>query len=309
VSVPRISVFARLANGDMGPIRFIGGQATKLSRTMHGIAYDAVHDEIIVPVALAGAILVFRGGASGDEPPIQVIQGPHTQLDRPHTVAVDPLHGEIMVGDRSGRGVLVFPLRANGDVAPIRTISGDKTGLVDITGVGVDPIHNLIVVSSSSEIEGGKTGLFIFNRMANGNVTPKAVIAGPKTGIIRPWQLAIDSAQGKIFAALVNNLYFAPYTLAKPRTGLNPNVQIPMGWAENNGGPGFIGVWKITDNGDVPPRAVIKGMATYLVHPAGVAIDPSEGEVFATDSVRNGLFTFRVPQFFKPFTQILDAPH
>ena len=293
----------------MGPVRVIGGQATKLSRTMHGIAYDAVHDEIVVPVALAGAILVFRGGASGDEPPIQVIQGPHTQLNRPHTVAVDSQHEEIMVGDRSGRGILVFPLEGNGDVAPIRTITGDKTGLVDITGVAVDPIHNLIVVSSSSEIKGHQTGLFIFNRTANGNVAPKAVIAGPKTGIIRSWQLAIDSAQGKIFAALVNNLYFAPYTLAKPRAGLSPDVKIPMGWAENNGGPGFIGVWNITDNGDVPPRAVIKGMATYLVHPAGVAIDPKDGEVFATDSVRNGLFMFHVPQFFKPFTRTFDSAH
>ena len=42
---------------------------------MHGIAYDAVNDEIIVPVALSGAILVFPGGARGNEPPIRVIQG------------------------------------------------------------------------------------------------------------------------------------------------------------------------------------------------------------------------------------------
>ncbi len=30
---------------------------------MHGIAYDVVHDEIIVPVHLAGAVLIFRGAA------------------------------------------------------------------------------------------------------------------------------------------------------------------------------------------------------------------------------------------------------
>jgi len=34
---------------------------------MHGVAYDAVNDEIIVPVALSGAVLVFAGGAQGDE--------------------------------------------------------------------------------------------------------------------------------------------------------------------------------------------------------------------------------------------------
>ena len=34
---------------------------------MHGLAYDELHDEIVVPVALAGAVLVFRGDATGDE--------------------------------------------------------------------------------------------------------------------------------------------------------------------------------------------------------------------------------------------------
>ena len=61
MSVPRISGFARLANGNVTPNRIIEGQNTNLSRTMHGLAYDDLHDEIIVPVALSGAVLVFVG--------------------------------------------------------------------------------------------------------------------------------------------------------------------------------------------------------------------------------------------------------
>jgi len=57
-------------------------------------------------------------------------------------------------------------------------------------------------------------------------------------------------------------------------------------------------MWSIDDNGDVPPRGIIKGAGSYLVHPAGVAIDPQAGEVFVTDGVRNGLFTFLVPKLF-----------
>ena len=34
------------------------------------------------------------------------------------------------------------------------------------------------------------------------------------------------------------------------------------------------------------------------MHPAGVAIDPKNGEIFVTDGVRNGLFTFLAPNFF-----------
>ena len=53
------------------------GQATKLSRTMHDIRYDAVHDEMLVTNPFAQAILVFRGGANGEEAPIRVIPGLH----------------------------------------------------------------------------------------------------------------------------------------------------------------------------------------------------------------------------------------
>jgi DNA-binding beta-propeller fold protein YncE len=44
---------------------------------------------------------------------------------------------------------------------------------------------------------------------------------------------------------------------------------------------------------------VIKGPATGLVWPAGVAINPNNHEVYAIDSVSNALFMFRVPEFFK----------
>jgi DNA-binding beta-propeller fold protein YncE len=49
----------------------------------------------------------------------------------------------------------------------------------------------------------------------------------------------------------------------------------------------------------VPPRAVIGGPFGGLVHPTGVALDPSHGEIFVTDSIRNGLFTFLAPEFFR----------
>jgi DNA-binding beta-propeller fold protein YncE len=296
VSQPRIAVFARMANGDAAPVRVIEGQKTKLSRTMHGIAYDPVHDEIVVPVALAGAVLVFRGDTSGDESPLRIIQGEHTRLLRPHTVAVDSVHGEIVVGESSGRGLLIYDRRANGDTPPLRAIGGPKTGLHLVTGVGVDPVHNLIVASSTSHV-GGQTGLFIFNRTDNGDVAPRAIITGPHTGIVRPWQIAIDPSEGRIFVALINNNYYSPYQLDHVRKELHPGAVVPDPW--HTGKLGLIAVWNITDSGDVPPRAIIKGPATDLTHPAGVAIDPKDGEVFATDSVRNGLFMFSVPRFFQ----------
>lgn len=263
---------------------------------MHGIAYDAKHDEIIVPVALAAAVLVFRGGATGAEAPIRIIQGPRTQMIRPHTVTVDEQNGEIVVGDRSARAVMFFARDAQGDVAPLRIIQGKNTQLLDIMGIAVDPVRNLLVTSSQSLI-GGQTGLFIFDRTAQGDVAPRAIISGPQTGIRRPWQIQADPERGRVFVGVVNNHYLPPYQLEKIREGLQPGIVIPSPWETSH--TGFIGVWNITDEGDVPPVFVIKGPASELVHPSGVGFDAKHGEVYATDSVKNALFDFLVPDFFK----------
>jgi hypothetical protein len=72
-----------MADGGAQPTRRIEGQGSKLGRTMHGIAYDPVHDEFMVPQLFAQAIMTFRGGADGEEPPVRMIQGSDTQLRQP----------------------------------------------------------------------------------------------------------------------------------------------------------------------------------------------------------------------------------
>ena len=283
----------------MAPARVIQGQLTHLSRTTHGIAYDATDDEIIAPNPLAAAVVIFRGGATGEEAPIRTIQGVRTGLSRPETVAVDEKNDENIVGDPGDRRVLVYRGNADRDAAPIRTIQGPKTKLLQIVGVAVDPNRDLLVVSSYSRLPGGITGIFIFGRTDQGDVAPRRVIAGPKTGIARLRQIALDPATGKIFAAAINNEYLPPYDVDKPRAGLDPNVDLPSPW--NTGPEGFIGVWDVeNDDGDVPPRSIIKGRSTGLVHPAGVTFNAKDGEVIAPDAIWNGLFTFLKPELFNP---------
>jgi len=251
---------------------------------MHGVVYDQVNDEIIVPIHLAGAVLVFRGDAHGEEAPIRKIQGPRTRILRPETVAVDDVHNEIFVGEDGGKDVLVFPRDADGDVSPLRTIRGPKTQLDEIRSVAVDPIRNLVVVSSRSAR--WPTGVFIFNRTDDGDVVPRAVIAGPHTGISRIRQVAVDPQQGKIFVAVKNN-----------RDSYQFDSAAPSPW--NPDQPGFIGVWDIMDSGDIPPKGLIKGPASGLVWPAGVALNFKDREIYTIDSVRNGMFTYFMPELFR----------
>ncbi len=284
---PRVAAFARLANGEAGPRRVITGQRSKLGRTIHGLAYDPAHDEIVVPNALADAILVFPGSADGAQAPVRVIQGPRTELMTPHSVSLDLDHGEILVASLTGRSISVFAWNANGDVTPLRRIRGPKTGLGHIVGIAVDPVKNLLAVANSEDI-------VIFNRTDNGDVAPRARIAGPKTGIgDEPWQVQFYG--GRIFVAASNHLHQNLYsgvtlkgTSAKVPDDpwLNPNL-------------GFIGVWNITDNGDVSPRKIIRGPFSGLLHPVGLALNPKDGEIYVSDSVRNGVLSFLVPEFFR----------
>ena len=68
-----------------------------LGRTMHGIDYDHLHDEIVVPQQFGQAILIFKGSARGEEPPVRVIQGSKTRLIAMDRLAVDPYNDEIYV--------------------------------------------------------------------------------------------------------------------------------------------------------------------------------------------------------------------
>lgn len=283
-----------MASGNSEPVRVIEGQKTKLTRVAHGIAYDPVHDLIISTEPLASSITFFRGGSVGEQAPVRVIQGPRTQLHGPYQPAIDVKHNELWIADSRTDSLLVFPLDGSGDIPPKRVIAGPKTGLWYAAGVAVDPERNLVVAGS---LLGRNTwhhngGLFVFGRTDNGNVAPKTVIAGPTTGIIGIWH--VQTYDGKIYAVATNIKYLPPYDpggYAPMKDCKGP----PLPWI----GPlGFIGVWNLDDNGDLAPRAIIRGAGTDLIHPSGIAIDPANGEIFTTDSVRNGIYSFLVPSFF-----------
>jgi len=276
VNTPQIAVFARLAKENTLETRALEGQKTMISRTMHSLAYDSVHDEIVVNSPLAQAILFFRGGAKGEEPPVRVIQGPHTQIrgtdyDGNDKMTFDEVHGEVIIPINRDT-VLVFSREANGDVAPIRVLGGPDT---QIRGparghpvVGVDPIHDLLVVRSVGE-QGSGGSLLMFDRTATGNTKPRSVIGGPKTGLA-----GAGGGTGQL------------------------QVYAPKGWIVGGAEGGSIGVWSIEDSGDAPPRWKIPVQQLAGIAPSGVAIDPVHKEVIVASGGRNRLVTFYFPEMF-----------
>jgi hypothetical protein len=282
VGHPQIAAFARLANGGEAPRRILEGQSTKLGRNQHDIRYDPIHDEILVGNGNAHALLIFRGAANGDEAPLRVIQGPHTQIRFGERAEVDPVHNEIFLADHNS--ILVFPRTGNGDVAPIRVIQGPDTQVVGPRAMAVDPVHDLIVVSvngvtSPTPDSRDRGALLVFNRTDQGNVKPRATIAGPKTGI--------STIEAGKFSD-VNQMQVYP----------------SKGWIlvahSSDAGPekNFVAIWSVNDNGDVPPRFIIRGTEPPLQRLRGVVLNPKHKEVILRENFLNAVMTYYFPEIF-----------
>jgi hypothetical protein len=288
VAHPQIAIFARMAKGGDQPVRNLAGQATKLSRTMHDIRYDAVNDEILVTNPFAQAILVFRGNADGNATPIRIIQGPKTKLGGVDRLDVDAVNNEILVPD--GDRIIVYPRAANGDVAPLRIIEGDKTHLRSATTLSVDPVHNLLAVglnkagravtvnadgSMSAQSSDADGALMVFNRTDQGNVAPRTLVRGPKSGIVRITQMAVYAPRKFMIATQPGEI-----------TDMEPE-------------DAFVGVWSLDDNGDVAPLYRIgTGPKTTMKKPRGVVLDPKNKEMIIADMRLNAVLTFSFPEIF-----------
>ena len=155
VAQPRIAAYSTAADKNAVPTRVVEGQNTRLSRTVHAIAYDEIHDEFVVQSNMGQAVVTYRGGANGDEAPLRIIQGPKTLLRDPVSLFIDAVHEEIFVFNQGTDDLLlVYDRMANGDVAPKRVLKSPAAS----GGVGAaDPATNLIFLNGRND------GIFVFN--------------------------------------------------------------------------------------------------------------------------------------------------
>jgi len=238
---------------------------------MHGFTYDEIHDEFTVPQQFAQAILTFAGGASGETPPVRVIQGSRTRLEAPDRAAVDAVNNEIFVPE--GERVLVFDSMANGNVAPKRVLEGPDVGR-GLDALAIDPVNNLLVVGAGGGGGGRDTNgtrFLVFDRTASGNVKPKMTIQGPR-------------ALGGPFAI---------YPQKKLIMATNRPINEALA-----GDDSYLGVWSYEKNSEGPPLWTIGGPKGIFQMPRGVALDVKNKSIIASDKRLNSVLTFRVPELF-----------
>ena len=261
-----------MADGNAKPVRAIAGQASLVSRSTHGVAYDEIRDVFMVPQMYAQAILIYKGDADGNVAPMRIIQGPKTQLQNPDHLAFDSTHNEIYVPQ--GGKILTLPGNGNGDVAPLRVLQGPDTQLTG-GSIGVDPVNNLLIaVANDRETGQGRTKLLIFDRTASGNTKPIGVIRGPHTELIGTQ---------------------APFAVYPPRQMVVIGMYGPgeLGTEES-----YFGVWSLKNLGDSPPLWKFGGPHGIIRQPRGVALDSSHKNVIVTDKRVNAVLTWYLPEMF-----------
>ena len=228
-----LAVFRLDAEENEPPIRLLQGDRTRLANP-HGIAFDSQNGLVYVsnhgqvssrPVraavedrddvqpnvplprsmALPGSgrflppsITVYRRTASGNTPPLQVIEGPRTQLNWPAGIVIDERRGELYVANDTDNSVLVFRADASGDVAPIRVIKGPNTNLDAPGGLFLDTRNNELWVSNY-----GNHSLTVFALTADGDTAPLRLIrSGPADSralmIGNPGAVAYDTKREEI---------------------------------------------------------------------------------------------------------------
>jgi len=237
---------------------------------MHGIRYDAIHDEIVVPNQFGQAILVFAGDSNGEQPPIRIIQGPLTQLHDPDRVDIDPINNEIIIPEDDK--ILVFPREANGNVAPKRVLTSSGNSMGESN---VDPIRNLLVIGGTTRIAGQRSdALMTFNRTDQGDVRPRSVITGPKSRFDSGARMTINPNRGLAFGTIRDGDLVA-----------------------SDGS--FVGVWNYAeDKGDAPPRWTIGGPKGMLRQPRGVTLDPKNKTLIVSDKYLNAVISYYFPEVF-----------
>ena len=300
-SAAGITVYSRVANGDVPPIRVLSGPATSLVVPQDDIA-DPLNDELYVADFHASAILVFSRSASGDVAPIRTIAGAATLLSGPVGLYVDTVNNEIGVVSGS-TAILIFSRMASGNVPPLRTISGAATGLSLAKGLTVDTVNDEIVVAST-----GNDSIRAFGRTASGDVVPLRVLSGADTGLAGGGgqvprvdttnnELIVTNAFTNsvlVFTRTASGNVVPLRTIAGAATGLNVPVGVyvdedvnlvfgnnEIGVANLSGNS--ILVFSRTVDGNVAPLRTISGPLTGLNQPVQLALDRLNDEIFVVN--------------------------
>ncbi|HMM57230.1 MAG TPA: hypothetical protein PKD77_06530 [Rudaea sp.] len=247
--------FADTANGNVAPLRQLGGTSTGFLTPIGG-AYEPVEGVVYVADFYGQSIRVFPSAASGDIAPKRVLTSAYVGQVR--SIAIDVAHDEMFY--TSTCCVWTFDRTASGNGFFKRYVQwGGLSGSV----TQQNSPNGLIYLSATDQLAETDTDsaapytpkVLVFDRIASGNTAPARVIKGASTQLgSYAGALAYDAPSRKLF----------------------------VGAYTDNGASSHsarVLVFDDTANGNVAPLRVIGGANTGLElsgsgSVGGIAIDP-----------------------------------
>ena len=279
-------IFSNEQQGNVAPSREI--------HTPHGtfgITVDEEAQEVFLSVQHDSAVVVYRKGASGEEPPLRLIQGVRSRLADPHGIALDARRGLLYVTNHGS--VHETSEEAGDELTPERRAE-------ELARVNWPLTRNFAVPGSGQTLPPSIT---VYEKTASGDAAPVRVIEGPRTRLNWPTGIAIDPDNGDIYVANDTThsiLVFdadASGDTAPSRViiGSNTGLQNPTGivldkehgemWVANFGNHTAT-AFGLTAEGDVAPlrtiRAAPEGTPSLMIgNPGAVAYDTRRNEILA----------------------------
>ena len=279
-------IFSNEQVGNVAPSREI--------HTPHGtfgITVDEAAQEVFLTVQHDSAIVVYKKGASGEEPPLRMLQGDRTRLADPHGIALDGKRGVFYVTNHGS--VHSTSKDEGGRLPPAQR--AEALALVNW------PLERDFAVPGS-----GRTlppAITVYAKNATGDAAPLRVIEGPRTGLNWPTGIAADPDRGEIYVTNDTTdsiLVFdadasgnvAPKRILKgPKTGLNNPTGLALDfknnelWVANFGGHTAT-AYRMNASGDTAPlrtiRAATEGTPSLMIgNPGAVAFDTKREAILA----------------------------
>jgi hypothetical protein len=187
--------------------------------------------------------------------------------------------------------IAIYARLADGNAAPIRAVAGQKALLARTAhGSDYDPVRDEFMITNFYA-----QSIQIYRGDSNGDVAPVRIIQGPKTGLVNPDKLMMDSVNREIYVPQGTRVLvfdsdaqgdIAPKRIIGPIQGLGAsNVDIDavhnlvvVGGGGGGRGARFSVFDRTASGSDAKPKWVIGGPHSDLTRTQGpFAIQPTRG--------------------------------
>ncbi|MDA2933223.1 hypothetical protein MYX82_02655 [Acidobacteria bacterium AH-259-D05] len=277
---PRDATSDAPVDGNIAPLRIIWDRYPMFA----GLAVDPVNDKAVMTDDNSFSVLVYDRGVPGDSDNIteysRRIIGPQTRLSSVCGVALDPEAQEIYVLNTDfGNNMLVFSYEQSGNTAPLRELSVDHGGW----GIYLDRQNHNEMFFTIQHLN----KIAVYRPDAQGRETPLRFIQGPKTRLVDPHGIFVDTNNDEI---VVTN----HHSSHKIETGVHA-ATLNFPYTLQSTGRyelASITVYSRTAQGDAVPLRTIQGPKTRLNLPLGVAVDSERDLIVVANDQNNSILFF-----------------